>query len=114
MKLFGITGGVGMGKSTSGALAGKAGDGEWRTRTAIARQLVEPGQPALAEIARVFGPRLSSRRMAAWIAKELARRVFADAAERAKLEAILHPKIREVWEAEVKWLGAYPVVPGAR
>jgi dephospho-CoA kinase len=34
----------------------------------------------------------------------LARRVFADAAERAKLESILHPKIREVWAAEVeKW-----------
>ncbi len=100
MKLFGITGGVGMGKSTSGALLEKQGMAVADTDR-IARQLVEPGQPALAEIAGVFGPSVISPN-GALDRKELARRVFADAAERAKLEAILHPKIREVWEAEVK------------
>ncbi len=100
MKLFGITGGVGMGKSTSGALLEKRGIAVVDTDH-IARRLVEPGQPALAEIAGAFGPSVISPN-GGLDRKELARRIFADAAERAKLEAILHPKIREVWEAEVK------------
>jgi dephospho-CoA kinase len=100
MKLFGITGGVGMGKSTAGALLEKRGMAVVDTDR-IARQLVEPGQPALAEIAGAFGASVISPN-GGLDRKELARRVFADAAERAKLEAILHPKIREVWEANVK------------
>jgi dephospho-CoA kinase len=32
----------------------------------------------------------------------LGRRVFSDAASRASLENILHPKIRDTWQAEVK------------
>jgi dephospho-CoA kinase len=100
MKLFGITGGVGMGKSTTGALLEQRGIAVADTDR-IARRLVEPGQQALAEIAGAFGPSVISPN-GGLDRKELARRVFADAAERAKLEAILHPKIREVWEVEVK------------
>jgi dephospho-CoA kinase len=100
MKLFGITGGVGMGKSTTGALLEKRGITVADTDR-IARQLVEPGQPALAEIAGVFGASVILPN-GGLDRKELARRVFADAAERAKLEAILHPKIRAAWEADVK------------
>jgi len=102
MKLFGITGGVGMGKSTSGALLEQRGIAVVDTDR-IARQLVEPGQPALAEIAGAFGPSVISPN-GSLDRKELARRVFADAAERAKLEVVLHPKIRQVWEAEAgRW-----------
>jgi dephospho-CoA kinase len=91
-----------MGKSTSGALLEKRGIAVVDTDQ-IARRLVEPGQPALAEIAGAFGPSLISPN-GGLNRKELARRVFGDAAERARLEAILHPKIREVWGAEVeKW-----------
>jgi dephospho-CoA kinase len=100
MKLFGITGGVGMGKSTTGALLEKRGLAVVDTDH-IARQLVEPGRPALAEIAGAFGPSVLLPN-GALDRKELARRIFADVSERAKLEAILHPKIRGVWEAEVK------------
>jgi dephospho-CoA kinase len=100
MKLFGITGGVGMGKSTTGALLAKRGMATVDTDV-IARQLVEPGQPALAEIARAFGPSVLAPE-GILDRKELARRVFGDPAERAKLEAILHPKIREAWAAEVE------------
>ncbi len=100
MKLFGITGGVGMGKSTTGALLEKRGIAVVDTDR-IAQQLVEPGQPALAEIAGVFDKSVLLPN-GALNRKELARRVFADAAERAKLEAILHPKIRAAWEADVK------------
>ena len=34
--------------------------------------------------------------------KELARRVFADSTQRDILEKILHPKIRQVWQNEVR------------
>ncbi len=100
MKLFGITGGVGMGKSTTGSLLEKQSVAVADT-DAIARQLVEPGQPALAEIAAAFGPSV-------FLAdgtldrKALARRVFAHPEERARLEAILHPRIRAEWEANVQ------------
>jgi dephospho-CoA kinase len=100
MKLFGITGGLGMGKSTTGALLEKQGIAAVDTDH-VARRLVEPGQPALAEIAAAFGPSVILPN-GGLDRKELARRVFADAAERAKLEAVLHPKIREVWLAEAK------------
>lgn len=66
----------------------------------LARQVVEPGQPALREILRLFGPDLLGpdarlRRDA------LARRVFADPAARNQLEAILHPPIRALWRRQM-------------
>ena len=54
MKLFGITGGIGMGKSTAGNLLLEAGYPLVDTDD-LARQLVLPGQPALDEIRAVFG-----------------------------------------------------------
>ena len=67
----------------------------------LARSLVEPGEPALSEIAQAFGPsviapdgRLQRR--------ELARIVFKDPAARGTLEGILHPRIRRQWHAEVE------------
>lgn len=102
MKLFGITGGVGMGKSTAGQLLRQRGV-EVADTDQIAHQLTEPGQPALREIAHRFGPQALSRDGRLNRA-ELARVVFADAGARADLEAILHPRIRAIWEAEAeKW-----------
>jgi len=89
-----------MGKSTTGELLEKRGVTVADTDT-IARQLVEAGQPALAEIASAFGNSVLSPD-GTLNRKELAHRVFTDAAERAKLEAILHPKIREVWTMDVE------------
>jgi dephospho-CoA kinase len=67
----------------------------------LARQLVQPGRPALVEIQNVFGPKVifnehQLRR------DKLAEIVFADPAARQKLEAILHPRIREQWLAQVE------------
>ncbi len=67
----------------------------------LARQVVEPGQPALAEIVAAFGPQIvgpDGRLRRA----ELARRVFADPAARRRLETILHPRIRVLWRAQVE------------
>lgn len=100
MKLYGLTGGIGMGKSTSGKLLRERGIPLSDTDL-IAHQLVEPGQPALEEIRSQFGAEMIGsdghlRR------DELARRVFNDTAALHELEAILHPRIRAIWQSEVK------------
>jgi dephospho-CoA kinase len=100
MKVLGLTGGIGMGKSTSAQLLRDRGVRVVDTDD-LARQVVEPGQPALAEVLAAFGHEMAGpdgrlRR------KELARRVFADRAARRQLEAILHPRIRMLWRAQVE------------
>ncbi len=65
----------------------------------VARQLVEPGQPALAEIADTFGAAFLDESGALRRA-ELARIVFASQTARSRLEAILHPRIAERWKAQ--------------
>ena len=85
-----------MGKSTAAALLAEKGVSVVDTDV-LARQVVEPGQPALLEIAQAFGRELIAadgtlRRDA------LAAIVFADEAKRRQLEEILHPRIRERWQ----------------
>jgi dephospho-CoA kinase len=100
MKVCGLTGGVGMGKSTAAEFL-RARGAQVVDTDELARQLVQPGQPALAKIQAEFGKKVIApdgrlRR------DELARIVFADAAARKKLETILHPRIRERWLAQVE------------
>jgi dephospho-CoA kinase len=105
MRLFGVTGGVGMGKTTAGELLRQLGVSVADTDV-IARQLVEPGQPALEEVVSKFGRSVLSND-GSLNRQELARIVFSDKSARLTLEAILHPRIRAVWEAEVeKWRAA--------
>ena len=100
MKIYGLTGGVGMGKSTAAGFFLQHGIRVVDTDE-IARQLVQPGQAALAEIQSVFGGNLlaADGRLKR---DELARVVFACEADRKKLEAILHPRIRECWLAQLE------------
>jgi dephospho-CoA kinase len=100
MKVCGLTGGVGMGKSTAARFLRDRGALVVDTDE-LARQLVQPGQPALAQIRAAFGSEViaadgSLRR------EDLARIVFADAAARKQLEAILHPRIRDRWLAQIE------------
>jgi dephospho-CoA kinase len=100
MKLCGLTGGVGMGKSTAAGFFLKLGARVVDTDD-LACELVQSGQPALAEIQSAFGSSIVAadgrlRR------DELARRVFSDAGARNQLEAILHPRIRARWQAQVE------------
>jgi dephospho-CoA kinase len=100
MKVLGVTGGVGMGKSTCSDLLRQRGVAVIDTDQ-LARQIVEPGQPALAEVRDVFGAELLDD--AGRLRRDLmAQRVFSDPVARQKLEAILHPRIRKLWQAQVK------------
>jgi len=100
MKVCGLTGGVGMGKSTAARFLSEHGARVVDTDE-LARQLVRPGQPALAEIQAAFGKKVIGPAGELKRA-ELAQIVFADANARKKLEAILHPPIREQWLAQIE------------
>lgn len=102
MKTFGLTGGIGMGKSTAAQWLQSRGIAVVDTDE-LSRAVVEPGQPALREVEEAFGrgvigPDGQLRR------EELARIVFADTSARKKLETILHPRIRQLWLSQLgKW-----------
>jgi dephospho-CoA kinase len=89
-----------MGKSTSAELLLARGVPVVDTDT-LARDVVEPGTPALAEIVNLFGPDVLDRE-GRLRRGELARRVFADDPLRLRLEAILHPRIRDRWLHQVQ------------
>ena len=89
-----LTGGIASGKSTVAEAFQKRGVPIFDADI-VARDLVKPGQPALAEIASAFGGAMLT------VSGELDRRrmrelVFADAGARRQLERILHPKVRDV------------------
>ena len=100
MKVLGLTGGVGMGKSACAQLLLARGVPVIDTDE-LARQLVEPGQPALDEIQKTFGADVidTDGRLRRG---ELARVVFANPEARKTLEGILHPRIRQLWHAKVE------------
>jgi dephospho-CoA kinase len=104
VRVFGLTGGIASGKTTFAAALRRRGvpvvDAD-----ALARATVAPGSPALAEIARTFGPdvlgpdgALDRKRMAAL--------VFADPGARRRLEAITHPAVRRGMAEETARLAA--------
>lgn len=99
MKTLGLTGGIGMGKTAAADFLRQHGLAVVDT-DALARQLVQPGQPALEEIARTFGSHYidSTGRLRR---ADLAQRVFADPSQRRQLEAILHPRIQTLWHAQI-------------
>jgi len=98
-RVLGLTGGVGMGKSTAARLLKKAGLSVVDSDD-LAREAVQPGTEGLAEIADEFGegflkPDGSLDR------DKMASTVFQDQAARKRLEAIIHPRVRTVWEKQI-------------
>ena len=88
-----MTGGIGSGKTTV-ANGFKTLGVPVIDADQLARELVAPGQPALAEIIAVFGKDCISRDgqlNRAHIRQE----IYSDAGLKYRLEAILHPKIRQ-------------------
>lgn len=88
-----LTGGVAAGKSAAAerfeSLGIRVHDADL-----AAREVVAPGQPALAEIEFVFGARVLNAD-GALDRRALRERIFDDPDARAKLEAIVHPRVRE-------------------
>lgn len=91
MLRIGLTGGIGSGKSTVSAIFEQLGAPVIDT-DGIAREVVAPGEPALAEIRRSFGSGLL-RPDGSLDRAALRSRVFRDPSRRRLLEAITHPAI---------------------
>src|SRR5687767_7842457 len=100
VKIVGLTGGIGMGKSTAARILAERGLPVIDTDE-LAGELVEPGQPALGEIRAAFGETVMDAR-GKLRRDELAKVVFADPAKRERLEGILHPRIRAAWLGQVE------------
>lgn len=92
MLKIGLTGGIGSGKTAASDHFAKLG-AEVIDTDLLSRELVEPGQPALAEIVATFGEQVldSDGRLDR---PRLGRLVFSNPDARQQLEAILHPRIR--------------------
>lgn len=91
---IGLTGGIATGKSTAANLLVERG-AILIDLDRIAREVVEPGQPALAQVVERFGQAVL-REDGTLDRKKLGSIVFSDEAQRKALEEILHPAIRSV------------------
>ncbi|NVD70134.1 dephospho-CoA kinase [Duganella sp. BJB488] len=90
---IGLTGGIGSGKSTVADLFAARGASIVDTDQ-IAHSLTAPGGAAMPAIVAEFGPEFADAAGALDRARMRAL-VFADAGAKARLEAILHPRIRD-------------------
>ncbi len=91
MLRVGLTGGIGSGKSEVSRLLAAHGavviDAD-----VLAREVVEPGTPGLAAVVEAFGEQVL-RPDGSLDREALGRVVFADPAQRARLNAIVHPLV---------------------
>jgi dephospho-CoA kinase len=87
----GLTGGIGAGKSSVSAAMRQRG-AHILDADRLARELLVPGSEALAAVAARFGAAILTPDGELDRAA-LGQRIFADADERAALDAILHPRI---------------------
>ena len=99
-RVLGLTGGVGMGKSTAARLLKKAGLSVVDSDD-LAREAVQPGTEGLAEIADEFGERFL-KPDGSLDRDKMASTVFQDQAARKQLELIIHPRVRAVWENRIE------------
>ncbi|MFQ5418333.1 MAG: dephospho-CoA kinase [Myxococcota bacterium] len=90
-KIIGLSGGIGSGKSTVAALLARQG-AEVIDADAIVHELQEPGSPVLAELALAFGQSILHAD-GALDRGALGDIAFRDPEARARLGAILHPKV---------------------
>lgn len=90
--IIGLTGPIGCGKSTVGALLAELG-GTFIDADALARTATEPGQPALGAIRERFGDSVFES-SGALDRSALAAIVFDDPVALSDLEAIVHPGVR--------------------
>jgi dephospho-CoA kinase len=101
MLKVGLTGGIASGKSTVASLL-RDQDCMVLEMDPIGHELLEPGQAAYDEVVRDFGDSILGPGDAIDRSK-LGAIVFADAAKRARLNQILHPRILDVVQ---KWFAA--------
>lgn len=99
MVTLGLTGGIGMGKSTLGQILS-----EWSIQVIdtddIAREIVQPGQPLLSDLEEEFGPSIIQAN-GELDRKALADIVFKDKEALNTLNSFMHPCIRQKWKQQL-------------
>jgi dephospho-CoA kinase len=94
LRVFGLTGGIGSGKSTVATLLRERGvpavDAD-----ELAREAVAPGSAGLSEVVAAFGPEVLGAD-GSLDRKRVAGLVFADSAARKRLNGIVHPIVRRL------------------
>ena len=88
-----LTGGIGSGKSLAASCFEKRGISIVE-QDDVSREVVEPGEPALASIVERFGRTILDEN-GALNRSELRQRIFSDAEDKVWLERLLHPLIGE-------------------
>lgn len=89
-RVLGLTGSIGMGKSTAAAMLARMGCPVFSADACVHR-LLGPGGGAVAAVSRVFPGTAENGGISR---AALGRAVFGDGAALARLEAILHPLVR--------------------
>ncbi len=98
--LLGVTGGIASGKTTVANMLEELG-APIIDFDLIARKVVEPGTPALAEIVEYFGKQVLQED-GTLNRKAVSDIVFRDFEKRKKLESFTHPRIHEEFEKQVR------------
>lgn len=105
--VFGLTGGVASGKSTVARYFASQGVAVIDADE-LAREVVNPGSPALQEIAAAFGPELIGAN-GELDRRRLGQRIFPNPALREQLNAIVHPRVAALFQQRVSDLKAQGV-----
>lgn len=104
MQVFGLTGGFAAGKSTVVARLRERGLSVFEADD-LAREVVEPGTPGLAQVVEAFGPDVLGEG-GALDRRRLGKRVFSNPSARSRLEGLLHPLIRQLGKQRLSELEA--------
>jgi len=103
MMILGLTGSIGMGKSTATQTFARLGAAIWDADAEVHR-LIGPGGEAVPALTRVFPGVRGDQNDAAIVDRQiLGKLVFGDAAALKRLENIVHPLVRQ---AERRFLAA--------
>src|ERR1041384_5159201 len=97
LRVFGITGGIGSGKSQVARLL-REREVPVVDADELAREVVAPGSAGLAEITGSFGPDVLAAD-GSLDRKRVATLVFSDESARKRLNAITHPRVRQLSQA---------------
>jgi dephospho-CoA kinase len=97
-RVLGLTGSIGMGKSTAAAMLARMGLAIF-SADACVHDLLAPGGAAVKDIARAFPDAVEDGIVSR---PRLGAMVFGDDAALARLEAILHPRVRAAEKAFIR------------
>lgn len=97
--LLGVTGGIACGKTTVADMIENFG-GPIVDYDLLSRVVVEPGRPALSDIADYFGPDVINKDQTL-NRKKLSGIVFSDPEKRKKLQSFIYPRLGAEYESQI-------------